>query len=486
MNVGLILNGDSPQEDADQKRPELPVQRHSINNLLNDTPGPQAQALKVLEEAEKSDEDDDDVDSDAERLNRELAAQEEESQDGDQPETPPVENVEKVEKAEKVENQNKLTGPNGARESARESSLIGGELQKLSLLKQGKKKPTRYREPPVWAQQWIPPSLQRGDGPPDRRLAHSAMPDVKAAAEKSVFNTAMHSADLECLITGIIPPPLTVRTIAEWLYANFVEISLENRQYVELELKFGTMVLKTTGARLDIGVLSECVYTKALEFRFEMAVHEVGWADMKTFLGDLEKQYQEEVRKQPSRPRRKFAVTESDTTDFFYHTSERNEVPQKIRISKDNMLTPARYVGITKKRLLDLYIHEPSLMYDLRLSLSLELPVNEASIEPTMKKMKPTLQRGKKRTSYTHAPTVTRFDFTEVLKPKHMRNKAGKTIVEHEKLHELELEIDTFQIFRGFDKVRDGSDTIRFEELVEIFLNNARCLNNRVTKLASK
>ncbi|SGZ50022.1 CIC11C00000003447 [Sungouiella intermedia] len=125
-------------------------------------------------------------------------------------------------------------------------------------------------------------------------------------------------------------------------------------------------------------------------------------------------------------------------------------------------------------------------MYDLRLSLSLEFPIDESSVEPIMRKNKPTLTRIKRRTSWRHPPTVTQFDFTMVLLPKTTRNKLGKNVTEHENTHELELEIDTKEIFKGFDKIRDGSDTIRFEELVEVFLNNARCLNNRVTKLASK
>ena len=48
----------------------------------------------------------------------------------------------------------------------------------------------------------------------------------------------------------------------------------------------------------------------------------------------------------------------------------------------------------------------------------------------------------------------------------------------------MEMEADTLAIFESIDKVRQGTDTYRLEEEVEIFLNNARVINNRVTKLA--
>lgn len=518
MNVGSILNGDTPAENAGGKSemadssdsPKQSAaslhQRNSINNLLNDAPGDRdehehdegdrdADRSHTSIDAESSDDSISEMVKSTEREINEAISKEDlpstQKQDPDSGVSHRKQDMRSVPnpkqaKAETDSRQESLPsqpdqGSNQSRTAARK--FIDSELEKINQLKGIKTKPKRYSTPPIWAQRYYPPN----QGPKDAVYKSLGPANADAATSSApVFDRqSMYSADLECLITGVIPPQSTVRTIAEWLYANFVEILLENRQYVELELKFGTIVGKASGARLNIGVSSECIYTATADTRFEMGVHEVGWGDLKEFLNELERKYVDEAKKNPSNPRRKFNTTESDTTDYFFHVSERNEQPQKIRISKDNQLVPPRYVGIQKKRLSDLYIHSPSCVYDLRLSLSLEMPVNEASVEPLMKK-KPTLQRGKKRISYSHAPTVTRFDFTEVSMPKKTKNKFGKTVVESERSHELELEIDTYQIFRGFDKIRDGSDTIRFEELVEIFLNNARCLNNRVTKLASK
>lgn len=474
MNVGSILNGDSPPDADTESGSAMPKlnHRHSINDLLN---GPASNASRNSEqktaETEKTDDHDEtEIHISESEFPTKSDEEEESEEDSTQGE------IVRVVVEEKPSTQE------------RPAHIVGSELEKINQLKHSQKKggkPRRYTQPPIWSQEWFPPSQnnrENGHFPPEP----SPSVPTGGLSLKPVFDRShMYTQDLECLVTGVIPPQSIVRTIAEWIYANFVEIPLENRKFLELELKFGTIVDKKAGYRLDIGVSSDCIYTNASNIRFEMAVHETGWKEMKAFLDELEKKYQEENRKNPSKPRRKFSTLETDFTDLIFQINERNERPKRIRISKDNTLNPPRYTAIEKKRISDLYIHCPSSMYDFRISLSLEFPVAEEKIEPTLKK-KPENTRIKKRTSLTHSPTVTQFDFTSVLTPKTMKNKAGKTVVEHETNFELELEIDPTEIFRGFDKVRDGSDSIRFEELVEVFLNNARCLNNRVTKLASK
>lgn len=485
MNVGSILNGDSPTEEPKienqgaQGRPAPPpmVQKHSINNLLNDSPANGQDPNSSIDSEDKSfkeEEADEDVDSAAELIDRELEIQSKKEELEKKNASLRAEAAKKKGLPKVITTKTDLNRPKSS-----SSSLVLDEMNRLKELQKQKRKPRRYAEPPIWAQEYISPSRQE-------KLPYMQL-HPSSASSKPVFDKGnMHSLDLECLITGVIPPQSTVRTIAEWIYANFVEILVENRQYAELELKFGSIVDKATGSRLSIGVSSECIYTDTLTIRFELSVHEAGWREMKSFMDELERQYQEENRRDPTKPRKKFAITETDNIDYFFSHTERNEKPRKIRITKDQLLTPPRLAGIEKKRLSDIHVFNPSSMFDFRLSLSLELPIPEGNVEPIMKKNKPELQRGKKRTSFTHSPTVTRFDFTEVRVPKPTRNKAGKTVNTNENSYELELEIDTFLIFRGFDKVRDGLDSIRFEELVEVFINNARCCNNRVTKFASK
>lgn len=503
MNVGSILNGDLPPEEIAQRdsKPETDESRgprHSINDLLN---APSRAKGSENQEAENPEF------QRPSELSRVLSLEEailreteteflepkpsagapkstETAKKVEAPDNSP-ESRQKEAKPEKYKppHSRKLQTQTKSPSSGRtKQTLVDSDLAKIHRLKQQPGKPHRYPEPPIWAQEWIPASQQR-----DVPASAAPVPSRGGFSNKPVFNREhMYSSDLECSITGVIPAPSVVRTVAEWIYANFTKISLENRPLVELEIKFGTIIDQASGQRLDIGVSTECVYTKSGATRFEMGVHEVGWNEMKRYIEELDKQYQDELRRNPNpqKPRKKFGTLESFNTDFFFNLRERNEAPKKVRISQDNLLKPKRYVGIEKKKLSDLYIHNPSQMFDLRFSMSMEVPLPEGSIEPTLKKSKPILTREKRRLSYTHAPTATRFDFTAVSVPRTTKNKTGKAIVEHDNSHELELEIETHEIFRGYDKVRDGSDTVRFEELVEVFLNNARVLNTRVTKFA--
>lgn len=510
MNVGSILNESQPDKSRveDSPTPEnkllaSPHQRHSINNLLNDpapasvehkdsdgsfteTPRPYRSSIASL-----TNDKDVDFTTGQETTNVSRASVDEENVVSPKTEVkkelaPPLD-----EEKAKASNgdKKKLKDEASYVPPHKKSSVVDQkEMATLNKLKTNSKKgkPRRYTTPPIWAQEWLP-SGQKWEGHVQKQNPAAPLENGSMSlSDKHVFNQGqMTSVDLECSVTGVIPPLSVVRTIAEWIYANFVEIPLDNRQFLELELKFGTIIDKETGRRLDLGVSTECIYTRQSNVRFDMGVHEVGWKEMTTYLDELEKAFQEEKRKAGTKGR-KFSTLDLDVTDQFFQITERNEQPKKVRVSKDNTLTPPRYQAIEKKRISDLYIHNPMSMYDLRFLMLFEFPVPENSVEPILKKNKPSLTRMKKRNTYNHSPTITRFDFTKVNVPKILRNKLGKTVTENDTSHEVELEMDPVEIFRGFDKIRDGSDTIRFEELVEIFLNNARILNNRVTKLASK
>lgn len=514
MNVGSILNNDSPPGDGESvdvpQRPQASPsqQRHSLVNLLND-PAPSGPTKSS------------DVESNSNEVKSPVSTSDGNSADYKVPKqvtSSPV-TVSRMAPLMKRNSIANITNDrdvdintgqetlNVSRQSSISEPHPTSALEDLSLIsvheengiihgKKGSLKPKRYETPPIWAQLWRPRAEQHTYGYEERNISSGSMNNASAIptsqlSNKSVFNNShTESVDLECSITGVIPPPSVTRTIAEWIYANFTEIPDDRRKYVELELKFGTIIDKRASHRIDLNVLTECIFTDTSNTYFDVGVHEVGWNDMCKFLDDLEKSYQEDLRKNPQlareKPKRKFNNLESDITDTFYQIIQRNEQPKTIRISKDNQLKPPRYTAINKQRISDLFIHNPSSMYDLRLSLSSENPIPDSDIELILKKQPPTLTRVKKRNSWSHKPTVTRFDMTRVLVPRELKNKSGKKIIEQDQSYEVELEVDTFELFNGFDMFKSGLDSIRFEELVEIFVNNARCLNNRVTKLASK
>lgn len=453
MNLGGLLNDDSPPDGAKGQDAVPPTvhQRHSIVNMLNG-------------------------DDRAQKAKEEAAAKAPESDDSDEQKPVPElsESEEKPAAAPAPTEDAKPKQASAPAEPALET--ITDELEKIKHLK-GKARPRRYETPPIWAQEWQP-RLRYDDVP---RQPTGTAPGL-ILLEKKVFDyTKTHLVDLECLISGVIPAPSVLRTIAEWIFANFRDISEQNRQYVELELKFGTIIDKRTGIRLNIDVTTECIYTNHLGIHFEMEVEEKAYKEVALYLTELEMTHQE---LRDRRLRRKFNHLETDYTDLFFQIERAKEHPKLVRVLADNTLTPRRYTGIEKQRILDLYIYNPACMYDLRLLLLLEFPVPDANIEPIIKNNTPVLVREKKRLSWTHAATVLRFDLTRVQIPKQLKAPLGRRVVDHDVHFEIEQEIDTNEVFMAMDKFNLGDDAYRFEELVEIFLNNARVVNNRVTKLA--
>ncbi|ODV82169.1 uncharacterized protein CANTADRAFT_4197 [Suhomyces tanzawaensis NRRL Y-17324] len=485
MNVGSILNKESPPSESEDvvRQPHVESSptslvtsaRHSIVNILNDDVNrdkaqgfnkpvsPVARASQAAQEAPRPIK----RNSIADITNKESSDEDIDISD--------IKDEEEREQKEQKEQKE--------------------EEDALARLKQIKNstKPTRYETPPVWAQTWIPPNQARHhrdnhNSYPKQELRNTPTPtSATKFSDKRVFDyTSTPSADLECSITGIIPPPSVTRTIAEWIFANFRDIADHNRKYVELELKFGTIMDKLRGKRINLNVTTECVYTNHSDVYFDMQVDEKAFSEISKLFQELEHTYQEELKK-PSgknKPKRKFNTFDSDITDNFFQVSKPGEQPKSVRVSKDNTLTPPRYTGIEKQRILDLFIHNPSSMYDLRLSLALEIPVQDTQVEQLVARSQPNLVRDKKRNTWAHAQTVTRFDLTQVFIPRESKNLAGKKIVSYDKSFEVELEIDTLEVFNAIDKVLQGTDRFRYEELVEIYVNNARVLNNRVTRLA--
>ncbi|KAI5950745.1 hypothetical protein KGF54_003819 [Candida jiufengensis] len=360
------------------------------------------------------------------------------------------------------------------------------DLTKIQRIKKSNK-PKRYDSPPIWAQKWIPPNQQNKYNSNGQDEIIDNGESITRLSSKSVLNyNSTRYVDLKCSITGVIPPSSIIRTISEWIYANFSNIEDKNRKNVELELKFGKIIDKRTGNRVNANVITECIYTDQSNIKFDMEVEEIAFKDIRKLFDELEKIHQEELKRNGNQEhlKKKFNMLESDKTDSFYQIGQKGEHLRRIRISKDNLLDPPRYIAIQKERIGDLYIHNPQSMYDLRLSLSLEIPVPEGNIESIRTKNQPQLSREKKRTSFTHPSTITQFDLTKVMIPKEFKNKSGKKIINYETKYEVEMEADTLELFQSIDKIISGTDTFRLEELVEVFLNNARIINNRVTKLA--
>lgn len=494
MNVGSILNNDSPpnskeetSKDGEIKTPKIgsaadpsgtPHQRHSIVNMLNDPPkqfskpiSPTIHKNNILNITNDKDVDLSTGEETTNISRKSSISGLDTTQEG--------ETIKETKKSVTKASSPKLKE---VKQAKNDPLQIKDELRKIKNIKS---KARRYTTPPIWAQEYRSKGKEHSNGVTHQETVLS--PNTHLSDKRVLNNTITTSVDLECSVLGVIPTSSMIKTISSWIFANFKNIAEENRQHVELELKFGRIIDKEFGKRVKLDITSDCVYTNHTGSSFDMQIDELAWLDVQKFFSELESTYQSELKRLkniPKKPTRKFNTLDSDMTDLFYQITERNAKSKSVRVSKDNTLNPPRYVAISKTRIGDLYIYNPLGIYDLRLSLSLELPVSDDSIDNIRNRNTPRLIREKKRSSWVHAPTITRFDLTRVLMPLESKNKSGKTIVTHEKKYEVELEIDTAELFSAIEKVDKGIDMYRFQELVEIFMNNARVLNNRVSSLA--
>lgn len=254
--------------------------------------------------------------------------------------------------------------------------------------------------------------------------------------------------DLECSITGKMPPYLDISKITRWVEENFGKIPKNERKYVELELKFGTLLDKKEHRRIDVKDLTKCVFTHNSNTRFDMGVDEADWEGMCKLLEDMEKSYQETNSKgEKLKSKCMFNISRSDLTDSILLVKQSNGETKKIRISKDNQSTPPRFTAINKLRISDLFIHNPSSVYDLRLSLSYETPYEENNLEEILIRNKPDVTRIKKRSSWSHVPSATKFDMTRVLQRK-SRRKLTKNSLSKIEILKLSLKFTFLSYFQ--------------------------------------
>ncbi|GMF08696.1 unnamed protein product [Ambrosiozyma monospora] len=117
--------------------------------------------------------------------------------------------------------------------------------------------------------------------------------------------------------------------------------------------------------------------------------------------------------------------------------------------------------SIQKQRIADIILFQPNSLFDLRLSMSVELPfeLDDEAYENFKKKV--SLKREKDRISFIHQSTFTRFDLTKVKQNKQSR-------------YELEMELNTPELLKGMRLVSD--DPLYYSDLVQAFLDNGRVI----------
>lgn len=324
---------------------------------------------------------------------------------------------------------------------------------------QTKPVPKRYATPPVWAQTWVTVV---------KRPAAVARPPPLAPR---LF--------YEPSIAGTVPYEDLTRRVSKWIYALLhQEVEPDQYQYVEIEFKFGRILHRETERRISLPTTTECAVTLDHDYTFVPGVEEHMFATIHTFLKELARPHG--GRKPP------FRTTESRTDDYAYTApAERHQtqgIPRNIRVSKDQ--DTQRSTAIHKNRIRDLYVHMPNEPVDLKFLMLLELPANMDGdrLRVFEENERPHSVRRKHRFSYIHQGTCSQVDLTKVVDG--MVQGARPT-------YEVECELMTPELVGVYQRLIaeaergvGGDAGVAYEELVKCFVDNARVMARKFTRIA--
>ncbi|QPG76556.1 hypothetical protein FOA43_003946 [Brettanomyces nanus] len=346
-----------------------------------------------------------------------------------------------------------LDGEAKRKSKPKRSFTIEEEIQNLKKLQEKEAeekvhyKPRRYSEKPSWAKDYIP-KLFKG-------LHHSML---------SLSNPTRLTVPS---ITGSIPRNDFNKLVTEWIWANiqgvkqdFVDIP-HMESFLELELKVGTIWDKVKDRRLQLPVNSECIVAQEFIHQdcfFKSGITPKNFGDIKNYFEKLSQDAQSRKKKD------KFIVESSHNVDLIAQERKRNDKLVTGRVTLD-VKTKRRVASIEKQRVSDLFIYLPNSLFDLRLSMSLEIPreMNDAAFETF--KHRVSMERDKDRSSYIHPATATRIDLTKI-----KENQVTK--------YELELEINTPELLRSMNMVSD--DPLYYVDLIQAFLDNGRIVTRQL------
>jgi hypothetical protein len=279
---------------------------------------------------------------------------------------------------------------------------------------------------------------------------------------------------------GHVPITSLVKKVMDWLYMSLsanADIGLNPREgAIEIEAKIGTLVDGDNRDRLALPVTSATVLDQRTSerTRFESQMLEAAHKKMNEFLNRLT----QNAANTPGR--KKIEYTHTRETDSFRTLNDagKNLLPAtlmkrnprkdlKLRTSrrdKDGAVT----ARIVKMQLSQLQIHSPHDSYDVRISMNLEVNLDQPELDTNAITDDPTpsnpAQPGRKkdRVSYKHLAYQT--DLTRV-----DTEGAG-----HPK-YELELELDANKLREQQQLLATGQDN-GFQAMVEGFMDNLTLL----------
>jgi mRNA capping enzyme, beta chain len=278
--------------------------------------------------------------------------------------------------------------------------------------------------------------------------------------------------ELEPSFDNVVPYDDLTRTASDLIWDTIMrfprDVEITPTDRFEIEAKLGTIIDVNTGERIHLPVDGEVAITEEFSrrtrFQSRMTIQQHQ---------HLNKYLNAEVARSSAPPRVKIQYEHHYETDYFYelagsdvahmsvaaqYACQRNpHKTPRVRFTKDSKNGQV-LAKIVKIRLGDRNFYCPKQAFDFRISVSLEsaVPYDIDALQPSKEG-----PRVKDRLSYKHQSFC--IDLTQV--------KTGG-----EKVHELEVELDTDDVLREAGKA-EANVANQFEPMVTVFMNYIRALS---------
>lgn len=303
------------------------------------------------------------------------------------------------------------------------------------------------------------------------------------------------------------------RAVADWLFTTvIIAPNVSANAAWEVEAKLGHLIDQSTNERLHLPALTDFILDRSYGPRvaFRSTMTEAQHKSFNQFLNNalMRSLPTKDASTPPTKPRIPLTYKHTRQTDTFYdlplteakqnlppavlalaHQNERSRM-LRVRQSTDQR-TGAEIARIVKVRVSDLDIHSPSTLFDVRISVNVEVNYTGSISELERlagDKRSANPPRNKDRMTYNHL--VYQIDLTQVTKAEvcllwslevvEQRADDRQSGQQSDKEHELEVEIHGMDAFRLHgQRLKEGLPS-DYVQMVNGFVDNIRLLQRHL------
>lgn len=277
---------------------------------------------------------------------------------------------------------------------------------------------------------------------------------------------------LSASLASLIPGDDQTKVLAGWVYERLRQTSIEDLANLEIEFKFG-LIADEIRPRHNFGTLSEAVvdpnYWRKEKLRFRSEVDVSHFKQLETLLDSLAMANAGSENNQINR-------VNTLTRDVNYQIKLPNSYSMsKIRVTYNDRDEVVECLD--KERIGDVYVAQPNCVYDLKMSLSVERPINFEDIKDKIKATNPGFERNKNRLEWRSPGCQVDLTSVHALRAAGSGNTPGVS-------KEVEVECNKELLTETLVDIRKGKDTVtaldKYFEVMRYAVDSARFLARNV------